>query len=289
MTRHPQLDLQAILPLVRKPGQYIGGELHAVSGRISADDLSFCLIFPDLYEIGMSHQGLQILYHLINAREHVVAHRAYAPDVDMEAALRRAGLPLFSLEARVSLGSYDVLGITLPYELCYTNILTVLDLAGLPLRAADRDDAHPLVLGGGSCAFNPEPVADFFDAIVLGDGEEVIIEIADLLLGAKRRTGPGGGARPAGRGPGRLCAGPVRAPLPGRPARGDRTAAAGPRLRTAPCARRTGGCAPPAAAAGAGGQAGARPAGRGNRPRVHPRLPFLPGRDALPAGARTLP
>ena len=185
MTRHPQLDLQAILPLVRKPGQYIGGELHAVSGRISADDLSFCLIFPDLYEIGMSHQGLQILYHLLNAREHVVAHRAYAPDVDMEAALRRAGLPLFSLEARVSLGSYDVLGITLPYELCYTNILTVLDLAGLPLRAADRDDAHPLVLGGGSCAFNPEPVADFFDAIVLGDGEEVILEIADLLLGAR--------------------------------------------------------------------------------------------------------
>ena len=185
MTRHPQLDLQAILPLVRKPGQYIGGELHAVSGRISADDLSFCLIFPDLYEIGMSHQGLQILYHLLNAREHVVAHRAYAPDVDMEAALRRAALPLFSLEARVGLGNYDVLGITLPYELCYTNILTVLDLAGLPLRAADRDDAHPLVLGGGSCAFNPEPVADFFDAIVLGDGEEVILEIADLLLGAR--------------------------------------------------------------------------------------------------------
>ena len=98
----------------------------------------------------------------------------------------RAGLPLFSLEARVGLGSYDVLGITLPYELCYTNILTVLDLAGLPLRAADRDDGHPLVLGGGSCAFNPEPVADFFDAIVLGDGEEVIVEIADLLLGAKK-------------------------------------------------------------------------------------------------------
>ncbi len=180
------LDLEAILPLVRKPGQYIGGELHAESGRMTAEDLTFCLVFPDLYEIGMSHQGLQILYHLLNARERVVAHRAYAPDVDMEAALRRAGLPLFSLEARVGLGSYDVLGITLPYELCYTNILTVLDLAGLPLRAADRNDAHPLVLGGGSCAFNPEPVADFFDAIVLGDGEEVIIEIADLLLGAKK-------------------------------------------------------------------------------------------------------
>ena len=185
MTKPLQLNLQDILPLVRKPGQYLGGELHAVSGRMAADDLTFCLVFPDLYEIGMSHQGLQILYHLLNDHERVVAHRAYTPDVDMEAALRAAGLPLFSLEARVGLGHYDVLGITLPYELCYTNILTVLDLAGLPLRAAERDESHPLVLGGGPCAFNPEPVADFFDAIVLGDGEEVIIEIADLLLVAK--------------------------------------------------------------------------------------------------------
>ena len=179
------LDLGRILPLVRKPGQYVGGELYAVSGRLDADHLNVCLIFPDLYEIGMSHQGLQILYHILNSHERMAAHRAYVPDVDMEHELREQGVPLFSLEAKVSLAAYDVLGITLPYELCYTNILTVLDLAGLPLRAEARTERHPLVLGGGSCSLNPEPVAEFFDAIVLGDGEEIIVEIAELLLRAK--------------------------------------------------------------------------------------------------------
>ena len=179
------LDLGRILPLVRKPGQYVGGELHAVSGRFDTDQLNVCLIFPDLYEIGMSHQGLQILYHILNSHENMVAHRSYVPDIDMEKELRAQELPLFSLEAKVSLAAYDVLGITLPYELCYTNILTVLDLAGLPLRAEARTEDHPLVLGGGSCSLNPEPVADFFDAIVLGDGEEIIVEIAELLLRAK--------------------------------------------------------------------------------------------------------
>ncbi len=179
------LNLGRILPLVRKPGQYVGGELHAVSGRFDVDHLNVCLIFPDLYEIGMSHQGLQILYHILNDRERVAAHRAYVPDVDMEKELRDQGIPLFSLEAKVSLAAYDVLGITLPYELCYSNILTVLDLAGLPLRAEARTEEHPLILGGGSCSLNPEPVAEFFDAIVLGDGEEIIVEIAELLLRAK--------------------------------------------------------------------------------------------------------
>ncbi|MCL1979770.1 MAG: TIGR03960 family B12-binding radical SAM protein, partial [Proteobacteria bacterium] len=155
-----------------------------------AGNLNFCLIFPDLYEIGMSHQGLQILYHLLNRREQTTAHRAYVPDIDMERELRVQGLPLFSLEAKVPLASYDVLGITLPYELCYTNLLTVFYLAGLPFWAAKRSQEHPLVLGGGSGAFNPEPVADFFDAIVLGDGEEVILEIADLLGLAKKEGWP---------------------------------------------------------------------------------------------------
>lgn len=185
MSDYTPIDLSGILPLVRKPGQYVGGELHSVQSRPHADTLNWCLIFPDLYEIGMSHQGLQILYHLLNRHPLTLAHRAYAPDTDMEGELRRQGLPLFSIEARVGLGAYDVLGITLPYELCATNILTILDLAGLPLHAADRTEAHPLILGGGSCAFNPEPVADFFDAVVLGDGEEVILEISDLLLTAK--------------------------------------------------------------------------------------------------------
>jgi len=179
------LDIGRILPLVRKPGQYVGGELHAIGGHFDAEHLNCCLIFPDLYEIGMSHQGLQILYHILNGLDRVTAHRAYAPDIDMEQELRNHGLPLFSLEAKIGLAAYDVLGITLPYELCYANILTVLDLAGLPLRAKDRNGNHPLVLGGGSCALNPEPVAEFFDAIVLGDGEEIIGEIAELLLRAK--------------------------------------------------------------------------------------------------------
>ncbi len=179
------LQIDHILPLVRKPGRYLGGELNAVSTDWHRAVIRFCLVFPDLYEIGMSHQGLQILYHILNRRDRVLAHRCYAPDVDMEAQLRRHNVPLFSLEARRPLADYDVLGITLPYELCYTNILTVLDLAGVPLRASDRTDAHPLVLGGGSCSMNPEPVADFFDAIVLGDGEEVIVEISDILMEAR--------------------------------------------------------------------------------------------------------
>jgi radical SAM family uncharacterized protein/radical SAM-linked protein len=174
------LNIDSILPLVRKPGRYIGGELNAVSGDPDAD-LSFALIFPDLYEIGMSHQGLQILYHIINNQPGLVAERCYAPDVDMEAQLRKQQLPLFSLESRRPLADFDLLGFTLPYELCYTNILTILDLAGIPLRSADRNDNDPLVIAGGSCSLNPEPVADFFDVVVLGDGEEVILEIADIL------------------------------------------------------------------------------------------------------------
>lgn len=186
MTSFAPLHLDTILPLVRKPGQYIGGEFHAVSGDFDSDRLNFCLIFPDLYEIGMSNQGLQILYHILNRHEHTTAHRAYVPDVDMERELRAQGLPLFAVESRRALAAYDVLGITLPHELCSTNILTVLDLAGLPFRSDARSEAHPLVLGGGACALNPEPVADFFDAIVVGDGEEIILEIADIVLLARQ-------------------------------------------------------------------------------------------------------
>lgn len=178
--------LNTILPLVKKPGRYIGGEFGAVRAKDRVADFSFCLVFPDLYEIGMSHQGLQILYHIINSTPGLLAERCYAPDRDMEKLLRQHNMPLFSIESRTSLAAFDALGITLPYELCYTNILTILDLAGIPLYAADRNDDHPLIIGGGSCALNPEPVAEFFDAIVLGDGEEIILEIADILRSAKK-------------------------------------------------------------------------------------------------------
>ncbi len=182
----PFAAIEAILPLVKKPGRYIGGELNSINKSWSKAAVRFCLVFPDLYEIGMSHQGLQILYHILNRDDRFLAQRCYAPDVDFEARLREKDLPIFALESRRPLADFDVLGFTLPYELCYTNILTILDLAGLPLRAADRDQQYPLVIGGGSCCLNPEPVADFFDAVVLGDGEEVIIELGECLLAAKK-------------------------------------------------------------------------------------------------------
>jgi radical SAM family uncharacterized protein/radical SAM-linked protein len=163
----------------------VGGELHSAEKNWEEARVRFALIFPDLYEIGMSHQGLQILYQVINSRGDMLAERCFAPDIDMENELRGSGLPLFSLESRMPLVAFDVLGITLPYELSYTNILTILDLAGIPLRASERGGGHPLILGGGSGAFNPEPVADFFDAIVLGDGEEPVLEIAELVRDAK--------------------------------------------------------------------------------------------------------
>ncbi len=177
--------LDSILPLVSKPSRYCGNEINVIRKEWGGVRLRMALAFPDLYEIGMSHQGLQILYHLVNGRDDLLAERVYAPDPDMEAALRQRRAPLFSLESRRPLADFDLLGITLPFELCYTNILTILDAAGLPLRAADRDERYPLVVGGGPCAFHPEPVAEFFDAILLGDGEEAILEIADLLIKAR--------------------------------------------------------------------------------------------------------
>ena len=180
-----KINIDSILPLVAKPGRYIGGELNAVYKDPGESVLSMVLIFPDLYEIGMSHQGLQILYHIINQQQGLVAERCYTPDVDMEEQLRKNKLPLFSIESRRPLAEFDIIGITLPYELCYTNILTILDLAGVPLRSADRRDEHPLVIAGGSCSLNPEPVADFFDAVILGDGEEVILEVADAVKDAR--------------------------------------------------------------------------------------------------------
>jgi len=182
------VNINSILPLVKKPGRYIGGELNAVNKEWDSAGIHFCLIFPDLYEIGMSHQGLQILYHILNADDRFLAQRCYAPDTDMEAQMRREALPLFALESRRPLADFGVLGFTLPYELCYTNILTVLDLAGLPLKSCDRSDDYPLVIAGGSCSLNPEPVADFFDVIVLGDGEEVVVELGERLLAAKKQS-----------------------------------------------------------------------------------------------------
>jgi radical SAM family uncharacterized protein/radical SAM-linked protein len=181
-------EQRAVLPFVNKPGRYLGHEYNAIVKEWEQTPLRCALIFPDLYEIGMSHQGLQILYHILNSQEKILAERCYCPAKDMEELLRARNLPLCSLENNRPLMDFDLIGITLPYELCYTNILTILDLADIPLRAIERDEDMPIVLGGGSCSLNPEPVADFFDAILLGDGEEAILEIAECIrLGREAR------------------------------------------------------------------------------------------------------
>lgn len=165
---------------VSKPVRYINSELNSIHKDMSGIKTKIALIFPDAYEIGMSHLGLRILYHIINLRDDAAAERAYAPWLDYEGQLRKNKMPLTSLESDLPLNRFDILGFTLPYELTYTNILNILDLSGIPLTASERDERHPLIIAGGSCAFNPEPLADFFDAIVLGDGEEVINEIIDV-------------------------------------------------------------------------------------------------------------
>lgn len=184
------VELDGLLPLVRKPARYIGGEYNVNTTDFTESVVNVALVFPDLYEIGMSHLGLQILYEIVNKRKDARAERCYAVDLDMEQQLRSHEMPLYSLESRTPLASFDVIGFTLPYELCYTNILTVLDLAGIAFRSEDRGEEDPLIIAGGSCGMNPEPVADFFDAVVLGDGEEALTDIIDLLSEAKREQRP---------------------------------------------------------------------------------------------------
>lgn len=170
-------QLERILPAVRKPGRYVGGEFNAILKDWDAVTTRVCLAFPDIYDLGMSNLGLAILYDLLNALPDTLAERAYAPWVDMLAAMRQAGIPLYSLESRHPLSEFDILGFSLPDELAYTTMLEMLDLGGLPLRAQERDARHPLVIAGGHATFNPEPVADFVDAFAIGDGEEMALEV----------------------------------------------------------------------------------------------------------------
>ncbi len=180
--------LETFLALVEKPSRYIGGEANAADKDRAACRLRVALAFPDAYEVGMSHLGLQILYAILNAHPHVCAERVYAPWPDMEARLRAAGLPLATLESGTPLEAFDLIGFSLQYELSYTNVLTMLDLGRVPLCAKDRREGDPIVIAGGPCAFNPLPMAPFFDAFVIGEGEEVISEIADVLLEATEKS-----------------------------------------------------------------------------------------------------
>lgn len=175
--------LQEILPKVEKPARYTGGELNQVVKEHA--DIRFALMFPDVYEIGMSHLGSRILYTVLNSEPDIACERAYAPWTDMERLMREKNIPLFSLETRRPIRDFDIVGISLLYELCYTNILTMLDLAGIPLLACDRGEEYPLVVAGGPCVCNAEPLADFFDAFIFGDGEEIEIELVRAYKKAK--------------------------------------------------------------------------------------------------------
>ncbi|MBM3682939.1 MAG: TIGR03960 family B12-binding radical SAM protein [Actinobacteria bacterium] len=177
--------LEPLLSRVSKPARYIGCEDGAQRPAHRPGDVSWLLVYPDTYEIGLPNQGLQILYEILNERDDAVAERSYAPWTDLEAELRAAGLPLFSVDNHLPAGDFDVIAFNLSAELTYTNVLNCIDLAGVPVRAADRTDWHPLVAIGGHCTYNPEPLADFVDLVVLGDGEEVVGEITAAIAAAR--------------------------------------------------------------------------------------------------------
>ena len=182
-----QIKLERILPTVQKPGRYTGGELNQVVKDWDTVQTKIALVFPDIYDLGMSNLGMAILYDLLNQRSDVLAERAYAPWTDMEAAMREHQIPLFSLETKHPLADFDIIGITLPYETLYTSTLNVLDLAGIPLFSAARGPEQPLVIAGGHTTYNPEPMHAFVDAFVIGEGEEVIQEIVNAVQASKRQ------------------------------------------------------------------------------------------------------
>ena len=178
-----------ILMKIEKPARYIGGEVNAVTKKLDDIDVRFAMCFPDVYEIGMSHLGIQILYDMFNRRDDVWCERVYSPWVDLDKVMREEKIPLFALESQDPVRDFDFLGITIQYEMCYTNILQVLDLACIPLHAKDRTEKDPIVIGGGPCAYNPEPIAEFFDMFYIGEGETVYDELLDTYKENKKNGG----------------------------------------------------------------------------------------------------
>ena len=177
-----------VLQSVAKPARYAGGEWGRVSKTPSVDGemTRFAFCFPDTYEIGMSNLALRILYDLLNKRDDTWCERCFAPWIDMEEQMRRLGLPLFSIESRTPLREFDLVGFTLQYELSFTNVLNMLDLGGVPILAADRQEGDPLIVAGGPVTYNSEPVADFFDLVIIGEGEEVLNELLDLYAAQRQ-------------------------------------------------------------------------------------------------------
>lgn len=181
--------LHQILKTVQKPSQYLGNEVNAVHKDFKKNKIRVCVIFADAYEMGMSHMGTKILYEILNGIDGVVAERCFSPLPDMESELRNRGEKIFSLESKTPLDEFDVIGISLPYELTYTNALNIIDLAGIPLLQKDRKDHHPIILTGGTQSYNPEPMADFLDAVAIGDGEELIVDVVAKLMDWKEKHG----------------------------------------------------------------------------------------------------
>lgn len=179
-------EVEKILQYVQKPARYVGGELNSVIKDVNKVDIRYAFCFPDIYEIGMSHLGMKILYGLVNEREDAWCERVFAPDIDMEEQMRKHNVPLFALESGDYIKHFDMIGFTLMYELCYTNVLNMLDLAGIPLFSKDRTELAPIICVGGPCACNPEPIADFVDIVFLGDGEESTNAVIDLLKECKK-------------------------------------------------------------------------------------------------------
>ena len=177
-----------ILCRVEKPVRYIGGELNSVVKDKNNVEVRVAFAFPDVYEVGMSHLGTKILYNTLNNREDTYCERVFAPWPDMEAEMRKGNIPLYTLETKDSLRDFDIIGFTLQYEMSYTNILNMLDMAGIPLRASERGKEYPLIIAGGPCAYNPEPLYDIFDAFQLGEGEEAINDIIDAYKANKNNS-----------------------------------------------------------------------------------------------------
>lgn len=178
-----------VLLTIEKPARYIGNEINMVVKDPAKVDVRFCMCFPDVYEIGMSHLGIQILYDMFNQREDTYCERVYSPWPDLDQIMREKKIPLFALETQQSIKEFDFLGITLQYEMCYTNILQILDLAQIPIFASERGEEDPIVIGGGPCSYNPEPIADFFDIFYIGEGETVYFQMLDLYKEVKNNGG----------------------------------------------------------------------------------------------------
>src|SRR6204780_5158537 len=184
-------QLEPLLPLVRKPVQYVGGEVNSTVKVWDETDVRWPLLYPDAYEVGLPNQGIAILYEVLNEQEGVLAERTYSVWPALEQLMRDNKIPQFTVDAHRPVGAFDVLGVSFSTELGYTNLLTALDLAGIPLSAADRGITHPIVLAGGHAAFNPEPLADFLDAVIIGDGEEAVLQVTRIIRAWKQAGCPG--------------------------------------------------------------------------------------------------